>query len=110
MSKIIKVDLSNYKNKNAKFIVGRDKGNQAKKEEKLDEYLLDYLNGEEIKVEFFTSSEIYGVVSSFILGMLSEIVTKIGNKEEVYKLFSFENLNSEIKKEFDEEINYILGE
>ena len=110
MSRIITIDLSKYKNDKAKFIVGRENGNKARQDEQLDKYLNQYLSGEDIKIEFTMSNEIYGVVSSFILGMLSEIVLKINNKKSVYNFLSFEKLDQEIQQEFEEEINYILGE
>lgn len=109
MSKIIKIDLSKYKNDNAKFIVGRDNGANARKQEQLDELLEKHKKGEIDKIKFFTSSQIYGVVSSFILGMLSEIVTNINNKETVYNIFDFGDLTKELQQQFDEEIDYILG-
>ena len=77
MSKIIKIDLSKYKNGNAKFIVGRENGVNARNKEQLDNLIIKCQNDEINKIKFFTSTQIYGVVSSFILGMLSEIITKI---------------------------------
>lgn len=41
--------------------------------------------------------------------MLSEIVTKINNKEKVYEIFDFTELSKELQQQFEEEINYILG-
>lgn len=110
MSKNHKIDLSKYKNDKAKFIVGRENGYKARNLEKLDQLVNEIQNGKQSKIEFYIKDEIYGVVSSFILGMLSEIVTKIKSKERVYEIFSFDNLPNEIKKEFEEEIDYILGE
>ena len=107
--KIIKIDLSKYKNGNAKFIVGRENGSNARKQEQLDDLINKYKNNEISKIQFITSTQIYGVVSSFILGMLSEIVTKINNKEEVYNIFFFFFLTKELQQQFDEEIDYILG-
>ena len=107
--KIIKIDLSKYKNGNAKFIVGRENGSNARKQEQLDDLVNKYKNNEISKIQFVTSTQIYGVVSSFILGMLSEIVTKINNKEEVYNIFDFSELTKELQQQFDEEIDYILG-
>lgn len=109
MNNIYKIDLSKYKNDKAKFVVGRENGYKARQTEKLDKLVAQIQNGKQSKIEFIISEDIYGVVSSFILGMLSEIVTKINNKERVYEIFSFENLPFEIKKEFEEEIDYILG-
>lgn len=110
MSKNYLIDLSKYKNDKAKFIVGRDNGYKAREKEQLDKLVEEIQNGKQCKIEFVISEEIYGVVSSFILGMLSEIVTKINNKERVFEIFSFEKLPLEIKKEFIEEIDYILGD
>jgi len=109
MSANYKIDLSKYKNDKAKFIVGRDNGYRAKEKEQLEKLVADIQNGNNCKIEFYTKEEIYGIVSSFILGMLSEIVSKINNKERVYEIFSFDKLPIEIKKEFEEEIDYILG-
>ena len=109
MNKIIRIDLSNYKNENAKFIVGRENGDKAREKEKLDDLIIKYQNGEINKIKFYTSTQIYGVVSSFILGLLSEIITKINNKEQVYKIFDFSELPKELQQQFDEEIDYILG-
>ena len=110
MSKNYIVDLSKYKNEKAKFIVGRENGYNAKEKEQLDKLVNEIQNGEDSKIEFHIAEDIYGVVSSFILGMLSEIVVKINNKERIYEIFSFDKLPSEIQKEFIEEIDYILGD
>ena len=110
MSKNYLIDLSKYKNDEAKFIVGRDNGYKARKTEELDKLVEDIQKGRKCKIEFVISDDIYGVVSSFILGMLSEIVSKINNKEMVYEIFSFDKLPLDIKKEFEEEIDYILGD
>ena len=81
MSKNYLIDLSKYKNDEAKFIVGRDNGYKARKTEELDKLVEDVQKSGKCKIEFVISDDIYGVVSSFILGMLSEIVSKINNKE-----------------------------
>lgn len=109
MSKIVKIDLSKYKNKDAKFVVGRDNGEDARKKEKLDDLIEMYNNNEISKIQFITTTYVYGVVSSFILGFLSDIITEINNKEEVYKIFDFGELTEAIQQQFDEEIDYILG-
>ena len=110
MSKNYLIDLSKYKNDEAKFIVGRDNGYKARKTEELDKLVEDVQKGRKCKIEFVISDDIYGVVSSCILGMLSEIVSKINKKERVYEIFSFDKLPFDIKKEFEEEIDYILGD
>ena len=110
MNKIVKIDLSNYKNKDTKFIVGRENGNEARKKEQLDKLITMYKKGEISKIKFVTTTQIYGVVSSFILGMLSEIITKINNKKEVYNIFDFSELSKELQQQFEEEIDYILGD
>ena len=109
MNRIIKIDLSKYKNKDAKFIVGRDNGEDARKKEQLDNLIEKYKNSEISKIQFVTTNYVYGVVSSFILGFLSDIVTEINNKEEVYKIFDFSKLTKPLQQQFDEEIDYILG-
>lgn len=109
MSKNYSIDLSKYKSDKAKFIVGRENGYNARENEHLDKLVTEIQNGKDCKIEFYINDDIYGVVSSFILGMLSEIITKINNKERVYEIFSFDKLPTEIKEEFMEEIDYILG-
>ncbi len=109
MNKIAKIDLSKYKNKDAKFVVGRDNGENARKKENLDNLVEKYKNNEISKIQFITTTYVYGVVSSFILGFLSDIVTDINNKEEVYKIFDFNELPEALQQQFDEEIDYILG-
>ena len=108
-NKVIEIDLSKYKNGNAKFIVGIENGANARINEQLDDLVKKYENNEISKIKFITSTQIYGVVSSFILGMLSEIITKINNKKEVYNIFDFNGLTKELQQQFDEEIDYILG-
>lgn len=107
-SKII--DLANYKDKNAKFIFGRKNGENAFNKEKIAE-LVDKRQKKEIeKIKIICSDSIYGVVSSFILGMLSSVISNMKNKNEVYDVFDFSDLEKHIQTQFDEEIKYILGE
>ena len=106
---IKKIDLSKYKNNGAKFVVGRENGMKARKQENLDDLVKQCEEGKLEKIQFITKESIYGVVSSFILGMLSEIVTKINNRDEVYSIFDFSYLDEELQKQFYEEIDYILG-
>lgn len=110
MNKVKKIDLIKYKENNSKFIVGRENGNLAMKKEKLIELVHQVKEGKLEKISIIVSENIYGIVSSFILGFFAEVVYELKNKEQFYRVFDLSELDPEIKKQIDEEIDYILGE
>ena len=61
-----------------------------------------------IKIE--VSKEIYGIVSSFLLGFFADVVADLKSKKRFYEVFNLSDLQPEIKKQIDEEIDFILGE
>ena len=67
-------------------------------------------DGKKEKIKIIVSKEIYGIVSSFILGFFADAITDLKNKEKFYEIFDLSDLDLEIQKQIDEEMDYILGE
>lgn len=104
-----KIDLAKYMKKDSKFIIGRENGTNAMKQENLKELIEQVKRGEKKPIQIIVSKEIYGIVSSFLLGFFADVATDLKTKERFYEIFDLSKLEPEIKKQIDEEIDFILG-
>ncbi len=104
------IDLAKYKAKDSKFIIGRENGANAMVKEDLKNFVKKVENKEINYIKIEVSKEIYGIVSSFLLGFFADIVADLKSKERFYEVFNLSDLQPEIKKQIDEEIDFILGE
>lgn len=105
----VTIDLSKYKNDGAMFIVGRENCEKARKDEKLDKLVEDCLNGKLDKIKIVCTKDLYGVISSFILGMFSEVLIGIEDKSKIDTIFDFSSSRKEIQDQFKDEFDFILG-
>lgn len=99
------IELENFRTPKAKIFTGRDRGEQVRKDSKIDEIESKY----EI-VEFIIPANLYSINPSFFEELFVNVVEKLG-EERFYQKFNFTNQGKyNYEKPLKEAISRILRE
>lgn len=101
-----KIDITRFRGPNSTLFVGRDTGNQARRELKLD--ILD--NNDQV-IQFEIAKDTTSIAPSFILGLFSKSIASLGVERFKKKyLFHFQNNDPKrkelLQKNLDAAINF----
>lgn len=98
-----KINLNDFRVKDAKVFTGRDRGEYVRKKSGIDEI---ETNSE--SVDFIIPDNIYSINPSFLEELFVNVVKKLG-KEEFHRKFRFSNLGDyNFEKPLNEAIDRIL--
>jgi hypothetical protein len=100
-----KINLEDFRTPQAKIFTGRDRGEQVRKDSKIDEIenLFD-------SIDFIIPANLYSINPSFFEELFVNVVTKLG-EEKFLKKFNFINEGSyNFQKPLTEAINRISRE
>ena len=99
------INLEEFRTPKAKIFTGRDRGEQVRKDSKIDE-----LEAEFETIDFIIPDNLYSINPSFFEELFINVVTKLG-EEAFYQKFNFINKgNYNFKKPLKEAISRILRE
>ncbi|PIE49072.1 MAG: DUF4325 domain-containing protein [Flavobacteriales bacterium] len=100
-----KINLEDFRTPKAKIFTGRDRGEQVRKDSKIDE-----IEQKHDSVEFIIPDNLYSINPSFFEELFVNVVTKLG-EQGFYKKFNFiNNGNYNYEKPLKEAISRILRE
>ena len=99
------INLEEFRTPKAKIFTGRDRGEQVRKDSKIDE-----IESKFDSVDFIIPANLYSINPSFFEELFINVVEKLG-EEEFYKKFNFINEgNYNHEKPLKEAISRILRE
>ena len=100
-----KIELEKYRTPKAKIFTGRDRGEQVRKDSKIDE-----IEEQFVTVDFVIPANLYSINPSFFEELFVNVVSKLG-EEKFYEKFNFINEGEyNYEKPLKEAISRILRE
>jgi hypothetical protein len=97
-----KIDLQRFRTVGSKVFTGRDRGQQDRKESKIDEEIFSH------QIELVIPEDIYSINPSYLEEFLVNVVQKLGKEEFFKRVTIINNGPYKIAKDLNEAVDRIL--